>query len=195
MGRTKTVHTPPTDEVKMSSITFQGAKIAEFGRVDPLSGWIKFHCSLGAGLEKLFEIMGWDIPGNKTTLEKLEGKLDGGHFILTAKDKLVDAEVDIEFVAIKGFECHRFELEGRKKKGFRRELRFAVSFKCVDGCANLESYMMRTDNARGTLKVSYLKEAVQEEIPMEDDKQGVLDHISDEDWNKLRERAKASPAE
>lgn len=166
MSRTKTIHTPP-EESHLSTITFPSAKIAEFGRVDPASGWIKFRCSLPKGFEKLFELMGWDIPGEKTVSEKLDGKLTGGHMILTSKDKLVDAEVDIEFESITGFECLRLELENRKGKGFRRELRFKAQFKCVDGAANLENYMMQTDNARGSLKVSYLREAVQPELPMD----------------------------
>jgi hypothetical protein len=94
MGNTKTVRAA---EGKSFSINFAGAQIAEFGRVDPASGWIKFRCSLGGGLDALFAKMGWDVPGEKTAMEKLDGKLSGGNFILTAKDKLIDAEIDIAY--------------------------------------------------------------------------------------------------
>ncbi len=179
MAKTKTVHTPDS---KAHSITFAGAQIAEFGRVDPASGWIKFRCSLGGGLDALFGRMGWDVPGEKTAMEKLDGKLSGGNFILTAKDKLIEAEVDVAYVTVTDFACHRFEIEGRKKKGFRRELRFSVSFTEDDACAKLENYMMTSDNARGSLKVVYYPEQVQEDLDLSSDeaRQAVLEGTADE---------------
>lgn len=148
----------------MNHITFPSVKIAEFGRVDPSSGWIKFHSSLPKGFEKLFALMGWDAPGDKTMSQKLEGKLEGGHLILTAKDKLVEAEVDVAYLSITDFQCLRLELEGRKGKGFRRELRFQVKFVEEGAAAKLEAYQFECDNARGGLKVTYLIEQVQQEL-------------------------------
>lgn len=163
---TKTINTPDTPE--MLNITFTGARISEFGRVDSSSGWIKFHCQLGSTLNGTFAKMGWDIPGSKTKSEKLEGKLNGGRLALISKEKLVDAELDMEYVTISDFECLRLELEQKKGKCFRRELRFNVTFKAMDGAALLESYQNRSDNARGALKVSYLKEAEQAPLPLTD---------------------------
>lgn len=179
MAKTKTIHTP---EGKSYTLTFAGAKMAEIKRVDPASATVKFHCNLGNGLSKLFDKMGWTQPGDKTTREDLEGKLMGGNFIFTSQDKLVDAEVDIAYTDCKGFACHRFELEGRKKKGFRRELRFTITFKEQDGVAKLESYMMTTDNAKGSLKVVYFPEAVQDEMDLSNDeaRQAVLEGVEDE---------------
>src|ERR1041384_134281 len=126
-------------------------------RVDPQSASANFRCNLTPkNLDVLFQHMGWQVPGDSASLEKLDGKLRGGHFILTAKidDELrlklkskngevdMDAEVDLEYSEISDFQCHRFEIEGRKKKGFRRELRFKATFppKCPDALANLENY-------------------------------------------------------
>jgi len=122
--------------------------------------------------------MGWDVPGAKTTSENLEGKLEGGHLILTSRDKLIDAEVDIEFSTITKFACHRFELEGKKGKGFRRELRFEVKFKRGDGATRLENYMMWTDNARGVLKVTYLLEPVEQQMPLDDSQMSTPDDVT-----------------
>ena len=149
----------------MLTVTFTSAKLAEIQRVDPASGSLKFHCALGKGYEKLFERMGWQVPEDKTMRLNLEGKLEGGHFVLTSKDKLVDAEIELGFKAMSGFHVIRMELEGRKGKGFRRELRFDVTFEEVDALARLESYMMTCDNAYGSLGVKYLAEPVQEVIP------------------------------
>jgi hypothetical protein len=190
----KTIHTPEPPE--SFQITFPSSRIAEFGRVDPESGWVKFRCHLAPkNIEPLFNHFGWQVPGEKVSLDKLDGKLAGGHFIMTAKPdeeqrlKLkskdgrvdTDMEINIEYLTIDGFECHRLELEGRKKKGFRRELRFKAKFNCEDGAANLEAYMMRTDNARGSLKVTYVKEPEQTNLvpdgvtASEDQRQGALD--------------------
>lgn len=143
-------------------LTFPDARIAEFGRVDPASGWVKFQCNLNPkSINVIFGHFGWEAPGDKSKLETFDGKLEGGSFILTSKDKLVDGEVDISYTTCNSFACHRFELEGRKKKGFRRELRFTVTFKQQDACALLESYMMTTDNARGVLQLTYVEQPEQ----------------------------------
>lgn len=168
----KTVH--PVGEALLN-INFVGAKIASIGRGDPKSASCTFHCVLGKGMGKLFEKMGWEVPGEKCSMEKLDGKLDGGHFIMTGSgdpDQLklkstngkvnTDAEVEIDFGSITDFACYRFEIEGRKGKGFRHELRFKATVKNEDGMALLESYMSQTGNGKGNLKVAYLKESVQE---------------------------------
>jgi hypothetical protein len=165
---TKRTIQPVEEAPVMEKIRFEGAKMSQFGREDKAAAWVVFHCSLGAvdsrGFQGLFKRMGWSVPGEKVSMEKLDGSLSGGHFILTSQNKLVDAEVEIAFGKMGGFSVHRFELEGKKKKGFRRELRFKSTFELEDGCALLESYMMRSDNARGTLQVTYLKEPVQTTI-------------------------------
>lgn len=193
MARTKTV--TPLTENRTHSITFPSAKIAEFGRVDPASGWITFHCALPKGFEALFTLLGWDVPGDKTISESLEGKLEDGTLVLTSKDKLIDAEVSIDFKTITAFACKRLELEGRKGKGFRRELRFKATFKHVDGCALLEGYMMRCDNARGSLKVTYLEQPVQTEIPHDEEQLEIKGGeskppMTDTEYEAIKQRGK-----
>jgi hypothetical protein len=109
----KTIHTP--DAPAMLKVSFSAAKIAECGRVDPASGWIKFHCLMGKGYEKLFERMDWQIPDDHTVRQTLDGALEGGYLVLTAKDKLIDADVQLAFKSMTGFQCLRLELEGRKE--------------------------------------------------------------------------------
>jgi hypothetical protein len=176
----------------MISVLFPKATLSEYGRVDPTSGWIKFRCDLGSekNIETLFRHFGWQIPGEKSSLEKLDGKLKGGHFILTANlteedrnklqlrspDRTFDMETvrEIGFDECSGFECHR--LEGRKKKGFRRQLRFQMKISKECTLAELESYQFATDNARASLKVVYIREAEQTNIELDpkDDAQGNL---------------------
>ena len=167
--------TPVSEPSKMLKVKFGSTKFSEIGRVDAGSGWIKFVCYLGKGFEKLFDAMDWQVPDDHVTAQSLEGKLEGGSFTMTSKgEKLVDGEVEIDFGTISGFKCLRMELEGRKGKGFRRELRFEATLKSEDGLALMESYMRETDNARGVLTVNYRKEPVQQTLP-EDDSQLKLD--------------------
>lgn len=191
MARLKTVHTPePAETQTRVTFSISNVKLAEFGRTDPADGWIKFHAALGKGFESLFEMMKWQVPGPHTALQRLDGKIPEGTLLLkSTEDKLKaespdgtvksDAEVNIEFDSINGFECHRLELEGRKKKGYRRELRFTIKYHCRDGAANLEAYMMATDNARGSLRIAYTREPEQQELDgvqaTEEQRQAVMD--------------------
>lgn len=191
----KTIHL--SEAPKMAKISFPAVKLSEVKRTAPESAEAKFHCHVPAkNIEQLFTHMGWQIPGETSSMEKLDGRLKDGNLIFTAKlddetvsklklkspDGHFDSEfqVDLEFKQIDSFACHRFEREGHKGgnkgKGFRRELRFTCTFgpRCEDAAANLEAYMMRTDNARGTLQVKYLIEEKQGELNLTDDKQESL---------------------
>src|SRR5580658_5020250 len=99
----------------MSFITFPAAEISDFSRCDPTSGAVKFRCSLNdKSMKTLFESMGWDIPGVKSSLEKLDGKLEGGTILLKANATGLkvkspdggidtDAEVDLEYKSVTDF--------------------------------------------------------------------------------------------
>lgn len=188
MARVKTVNTPESQEAQTCTFTLPAAKLAELRRVDAMAASCKFHCLLGKGFESLFEMQGWQIPGDKTTLQGLEGKLTDGHFILSSRDKLVQAEVDLPFKSVTNFQLLRLELEGRKGKGFRRELRFTVAFEEIDGCAKLEAFMMKATGSAGSLKVTYLREAVQMELaePAEEKQEP----MTDAEWEKTRARVR-----
>lgn len=168
MAKTKTIHAGANG--KAHQIEFPTAEIAEITKFDPSAGRIKWRVSLAKGMEALFEHMGWALPGETTTVESFATKLKGGNFIFTSKEKLVDREIDIAFVEIKGFTCHRFEITGRKKKGFRRELRFDMTFQAPGTAAEVESYMEQV-GAEGTLKVRHLPEESQTEMDLSSDEQ------------------------
>jgi hypothetical protein len=120
MAKSRTV--VPIQEGGVSHIVFPSVTIASFSRVDPSSGEVKFHCDLPMrGTDKLFERMNWQMPGDTTSEQKLDGKLEGGNFIFTSAPTLGKAaEVDISFKEAKSFVCHRFvkkikeQLDARK---------------------------------------------------------------------------------
>ena len=177
MGKAaKTIHTPEPE--RMLKIGFTGAKLDEFRRVDAASGTFKFRVAIGNKLTDLCKRMKWPMPGDKATLEKFEDKLIGGHLVLKAMDQMTDFEIDLEYKEIKGFEIHRLELEGRKGKGFRRELRFSGIFECPDGAANFEAFMMNSKESKGNLTITFQREQVQENLPLTDeDNQRTLEAV------------------
>jgi hypothetical protein len=176
----KTLHTPETP--RLGELILPQTKLAEFRRVDAESATAKFHTLLAnKSIPKLFKHLDWQLPGETSSLDSFDTKLAGGNFILTAEqDDTMEAksrngkvntraEVDIEYVQASSFQVLRMEIEGRKGKGFRRELRLAVKFKQDDGCALLEAYMMTTGQRRGTLRLRYLPEPVQAVIEATDE--------------------------
>jgi hypothetical protein len=199
MAKSRTIS--PLQEGGVSHITFPSCTIASFSRVDPSSGEVKFHCELPLkGTDKLFERMNWQIPGETTTEQGLEGKLEGGNFILTAKDKLVSAEVDISYKEIKTFKCFRFEIKKHKGKGYRRELRFTATFDASEptALAKLEAYQFQCDNAMGSLKVNYVIQPQQQEMDVRasDDQIAAALEIRDDskvDFSEIRKRIDNPP--
>jgi hypothetical protein len=166
MAKQTTVHTE-AEPIKLLKIVFQRARIAEVKLSDASTGFFKFHVKIGGPsiLSALCKKMSWQVPDIKTTKQGLEGKLQGGHFTLLCDTNIGQPfEIEIPFKIINGFEILRLELEAKKGKGFRRELRFSGTFDSPEGAATFESYMNRTANAEGTLTVSYLKEATQPEL-------------------------------
>lgn len=169
---TKTVHLPRAEE--MLRMPIPAVAIHEMKRSGVDSAEVKFRSKMSsANLRALFITMGWQLPAKSSSLEKLDGELKGGTFTLKPKisdDKLanlksrngdvdLDLEITLGFASISGFECHRFEIEGHVGRGFRREMRFRATFplSAKFPISELESYMLRTDNASGTLTVLYHK--------------------------------------
>ncbi len=175
MAKSSTVHTPEPE--RLLKIVFSRARIAEVKLSDASTGSFKFHVKMGPAkqLQALCNKMGWQVPDDKTTEQGLEGKLEGGSFSLLCDTNVgKDVEIEMPFKAINGFKMLRLELEQKKGKGFRRELRFNGTFDYPEGAATFESYMNRTANTEGTLTVSYLKENVQSTIELTEAQQATL---------------------
>ncbi len=172
----KSIHTQ-AEPTRLLKIIFQAARFTELRRVDAANASFKIvvKCGTGKTLEALCSKMSWQLPDDHTTLQQLEGKLHGGHFVIRVNDKLSDAEwIELPFKTINGFAIHRLEIEGRKGKGFRRELRFNGVTEDPEACASIESYMNRIGTSTGELTVSYLKEEIQPDLPLTEAQQATL---------------------
>ena len=60
--------------------------------------------------------------------------------------------------SVTNFEAIRYEVEGKKGKGFRHEIHFKVKFAGKDACRDLERYMLTIGEGKASLTVSYVKQ-------------------------------------
>lgn len=157
-----------------NTITFTAAKLESFSR-NQNGGKAKFSCGLNT---KVMQAMGWvEIPECLTGAD-LEGELHATAAQFIPSDTQLEAhKFDLEISEISKFESVRLEIEGKKGKGHRTELRFVVEFGDQRGAAKLEKYMVSAaGDSKASLKVSYTPEPVQGEL-LVDDSQGELEEI------------------
>lgn len=176
----------------MFKLTIPRATISDYWGVGPLNASVVFHARPSPpDLKAIFEHMGWSAPAKKDQMKKLDGQLIGGTFILSAKlsdeDKLklkskdgfvdTEAEIDLGFKTVGDFQVKRMEVEGKRGKGFRWELRFKITSDHRGFAAQIENYMALTDNAQGALIISYMENKQPEQQKLDgvtDDKQMAL---------------------
>jgi hypothetical protein len=160
------------------TITFTGVILKSFSR-QPKGGTAKLSANLTA---KVTEKMAWsDFPEGATSVN-LVGSLAASTCVLKpSAGELSKWVTEVEASAVKGFQAIRYELQGKKGKGFRYELHFDVHFADMKACAKLEAFMTHVGEEKASLTVSYTKAAEQLEMGEGgDDRQGALD-TEDED--------------
>ena len=154
-------------------ITFTGCVLKSFTR-DHKGGSASFSANLTT---KVITKMGWDEYPDGATSVSLDGSLAASTVALTpSAGELAKWETDFEATSVKGFEAVRYELEGKKGKGYRYELHFKVGFADMKACSKLEAFMTHVGDEKASLKVNYTPAA--EQMPL-DDKQAPLDNVDD----------------
>ena len=142
-------------------LTFTSVQLDKFGRNDK-----GVHADFSASLNSaVIQKMGWtEIPECLTGAD-LEGEITAISLELIPSDKeLRKHAIELDLSKLHSFQTVRRELEGKKGKGYRTELRFKLSSQDVNGCRKLESYYL-TANQKAQLTVAYEKAAVQEQLP------------------------------
>lgn len=114
--------------------------------------------------QKVATAMGWQDLPDSVSGASLDGELNASSMALTPSDgEFKKHAIDLDISRVHKFEAVRLEIEGKKGKGHRTELRFVVVFGDSAGCKKLEQYMQTIGDAKGSLVVSYSK---QETLPM-----------------------------
>jgi hypothetical protein len=139
-------------------ITFTGCVLKNFSR-NHHGGKANFS---GNFSEKIGKQMGWAGMQAGATSVSLEGSLAASTVQLQPKDgALAKWLTEFSATAVKSFEAIRYEMEGKKGKGFRYELHFAVEFKDMTACRYLEEFITHIGESKSDLTVSYTKQAEQ----------------------------------
>jgi hypothetical protein len=141
-------------------LKFPTAQLLSFTR-KPESGVAKFSSTLPSDVMAQME---WtDIP-ECLTGANLEGELAASVVELIPKDaQLKRHAVELQTTKVNKFETVRLELEGKKGKGHRTELRFEVVFNDPKGARMLEEYMQTAGKCE--VRISYERAAKQETLP------------------------------
>jgi hypothetical protein len=154
-------------------IAFTGVVLKSFSR-NHNGGAAKFSANYTAAVRGR---MGWaEFPSGGTSM-KLEGSLAASVATLQPTDgALAKWEIGFDATDVKAFEVVRYELEGKKKKGFRYELHFDIGFKDMTACKVLEEFITHIGDQKSTLTVAYTKAAEQTDLPLqtEDGRQATL---------------------
>ena len=147
-------------------IQFTGVTLKSFSR-NKNGGNAIFHANF---TKSVSDAMGWGGMAPGQTSVKLEGVLAAATVVLQPKDgALAKWKIEFSGTAVKSFEATRLELEGKKGKGHRYELRFHVEFVDVTACRYLEEFITNAGEAKSTLDVSYTKQAEQANLLDEDE--------------------------
>ncbi len=144
-------------------ISFTSARLLSFSR-KPTGGVAKFAASWN---QKVADAMKWVDPPECLTGASLEGDLAAELCeLIPTESGMKKHALELKIQRVHDFKTVRLELEGKKGKGHRTELRFDVAFTDTAGAKKLEQYIQTMgDDCKGTLSVSYV---VQEALPLQD---------------------------
>jgi hypothetical protein len=145
-------------------ITFTGVILKSFSRNHD-GGKANFSANYTAPVRKR---MAWDEFPTGTTSMKLDGTLAGSVASLQPDaGELAKWIIDFKVTTVKGFEVVRYDLEGKKNKGYRYELHFSIEFVDMTACRELEGFITHIGDQKSTLTVSYTKAAEQTDLPLQ----------------------------
>jgi hypothetical protein len=150
------------------SIQFTGVTLKSFSR-NIHGGKANFSANFSP---KVGKAMGWAGFTEGATSMSLEGSLAASKATLQPSDgALAKWEIGFDATAVKGFEAVRYEMEGKRGKGYRYELHFYAEFKDMTACKLLEEFITNIGDHKSTLTVAYTKAAEQTDLPLATDDQ------------------------
>lgn len=149
-------------------IQFNRVVLNSFSR-DGKCGTASFTAQL---TDAIIKTMKWEPCPESFTGGDPEGELAAKQAGLVPSEKALSMHrCVLSIQTVYKFEIVRRELEGKRGKGHRFDLKFKVDFDDLKGCKKLEQYMLTLSGAEGSLTVQYEKQA---ELNLEEDKQGKL---------------------
>lgn len=139
----------------MPELTFTSAVLQSFSR-STSGGVAKITAALTTAVCKA---MDWEEIPDFLTGATPEGDVPATEAKLTPGDKeFAKHSIVLAVSRVNRFQITRLELEGKKRKGHRLEVRFDLHFPDVKGCWKLEQYLLTVGDRKGTLNVQYAKQ-------------------------------------
>lgn len=139
----------------MPDITFTSAVLQSFSR-STSGGVAKFTAALTSAVCKALD---WEEIPDFLTGATPEGDIAASEAKLTPSDKeLLKHAIVLGVQRVNKFQITRLELEGKKRKGHRLEVRFDLHFPDLKGCWKLEQYLLTVGDRKGSLTVQYAKQ-------------------------------------
>lgn len=149
------------------TISFTGVVLKSFSR-NHNGGRANFSANLTA---KVAAKMGWSEFPDGATSVTLDGSLAASTATLKPSDGALQKWVtEFEASSVKGFEAVRYEMDGKKGKGYRYELHFGVGFADMKACSKLEAFITHVGDEKASLTISYTKAAEQMGLEGDDPK-------------------------
>lgn len=140
-------------------ITFTSAVLESFSRSSK-GGHAQFTASWNQNVAKA---LGWTELPDCLSGANLDGDLAASSMELRPSDKQLSKHgIELDITRVHKFEAVRLELEGKRGKGHRIEIRFKVAFAAPGTCEQLETYLLTIGEGKGSLTVSYVR---QEALP------------------------------
>lgn len=136
------------------TLSFTSVVLKKFSRSSK-GGTAEFSSSMN---NRVCQAMGWGIGAGNTSAG-LEGELHATSLVLTPKEPgLAKHKLELDIQSVREFQAVRYEVEGKKGKGFRYEIHYKVKFASKDACRDLERYMLTMGEGKATMSVSYVKQ-------------------------------------
>ena len=145
-----------------NKITFQNAVLLKFSR-STKGTEADFRDDFTT---RVITAMDWSDMPDCVSGSSLEGELDQAICTLTAKDvELSKMGFELDRAKVHAFNVVKREIEGKRDKGTRLELRFRLLTLDDNACQKLEAWFTSAEGAKGKLEVSYTPQAKQEHLP------------------------------
>src|ERR1700693_5258993 len=136
----------------MPELAFTACVLQSFSR-STSGGVAKFPAALTTAVCKALD---WEEMPDFLIGATPEGDVAASEAKLTPADKEFSKHAIVLGVSrVNKFQITRLELEGKKHKGHRLEVRFDLHFPDLKGCWKLEQYLLTVGNRKGSLNVQY----------------------------------------
>lgn len=141
-----------------NKISFKSIVLLGCSRRAGKNAHIAFACPY---TEEIAKAMEWGEITERAPAATLEGELAAIALSIAPGDSSLKLHAfDLEQATVHKFQIVRTDIEGKRDKGKKTELRFQVSTADPEACAKVETYLAVIGQAKSKMTLSYAKQEV-----------------------------------